>query len=119
MFMKLNPLISKIERELKQRYWTKTEFCERLGVSSQTYNNWRTRDVPNRRIADIAEIFDWDLSDLIRKPLGIKDANGNYEELSLEAREVGKRWQSLPRNLQMHLVEVLDSTERLLNTEKK
>lgn len=119
MFMKTNPLISKIEREIKTRGWTKTKFCELLGISSQTYNNWRKRDVPYRRIAEIANIFDWDINELLSQPLGIKDPFGDYEDLSLDARDIGKRWQALPHNVQMHIVEVLDSAERLLVTKNK
>lgn len=49
-----------IEPLIREEYRTKRAFCERLGISTQVFNNWRQRGVPSNRILQVAEALNLD-----------------------------------------------------------
>lgn len=116
MFMKVDPLILKIEQELERRGWSKSDFCQRLEISTQTYNHWRGRGAPSRRLSDVAALFGWDVGQLLRGAVGVKEESGVYDSLTPAARSLAKRWQALPEQCKKPVLELLDSLEALAKT---
>lgn len=118
MFMKVDPLILKIEQALEHREWSKSDFCQRLEISTQTYNHWRSRGVPSRRLADVAALLGWDAGQLLRGEVGVREELGIYDNLTPAARNLAKRWQALPKQCQKPVLELLDSLEGLVKVKK-
>jgi len=56
----IHPEIKALEKAIAARDWQKKDFYELIGISSQTYNNWRSRGVPAKRRADVAKVMGWD-----------------------------------------------------------
>jgi len=76
--MVADKLIAEIEKELTRRGWLKTDFCNHLNIGTQTYNNWRTRGVPARRVGDVADLFGWDINKLRKGEIGIQEEATTY-----------------------------------------
>lgn len=63
--MKTDQLITAIERHLVDIDRPKSWLCTKLNVSTQTFNNWRTRGIPTRHLEAIAEVFEWNYTELV------------------------------------------------------
>lgn len=63
----IDPVISALEDELKRLGKRKADLCSYLGISTQTYNNWRTRGLPSSRATDVANYFGWPVQKILSK----------------------------------------------------
>lgn len=61
--MRPHHTIERLEAVLKSKKWKKNRFQVEMGITSQTYNNWRVRGIPATRIRDAAGVLgisrDW------------------------------------------------------------
>lgn len=61
--MFVHPTTKRLEARLDELGWRKNEFADRCGISTQQYNNWRTRGISVRLIRKAADIIgvsrDW------------------------------------------------------------
>ncbi len=63
MFMTVHSQMKRLEATLKELGWSKSDFAERCGISTQLYNNWRTRGIAARSMKKAADTLgvsrDW------------------------------------------------------------
>ena len=63
LLMTIDPLVEAVEARIAHLGWKKNYFCEQLAISTQTYNNWRTRGIPQGRRYEVAKLLGCRLPD--------------------------------------------------------
>lgn len=111
--MSKDTIIDEIERELINRGWKKKQFCTAMSISTQQYNNWRTRGVPSRRLNEVADFFKWN---------AVKLHNGVVEPALIIAEETPTysaennlltRINALPTDLRANVLAVINAQEMI------
>lgn len=83
--MTIHPTIQRLENILEAKGWSKYRFCNDYGISTQAYNNWRTRGIPHKHLKKVARFLgvydDWledGVGSIDGEPLIIAEETGNY-----------------------------------------
>jgi len=62
----IDPLFALLEPLILRKYDRRKGFYDAIGVSSQAFNNWRTRGIPASKIVDVATALGLDPTALAR-----------------------------------------------------
>lgn len=123
--MDIDPLVKAVEDRLAELGWRKNYFCNQLEISTQAYNNWRKRGIPEAKRYQVAKLLGWPPEPVMegRPPdaQGVKEVARGYrvrylEEASPEQRSELERLERMIREERLPpkaLGHILDLVEDL------
>lgn len=101
-----------IETEIRRRGWSKKEFAEKLGESTQNYNNWRQRGIPAEKRLKVARLLGWSIEDMLegRPPASAKQPDD--ARLSARQRALVDLFDGLTSQQQGAVIRELEETKQ-------